>query len=209
MPLTIKLNDKQFTLSNECLLAFKSAFDKTRVKERGMMLCQNTEVTPAEEIIGGSTSIKVKNCVTVKDEVIKRRPPIGFYHTHPVGDSAPSWYDAFGTISRSIRRDEADLDCRSAKRDGRVRCDTVKEIPTREAYWHLTQRRPKMKFTSAEDDPEIWQYFTTPFSFPVSDIPEIVRPTKIREEHFECEGRKYIRYFDTLTRRQWTVEVKA
>lgn len=206
MPLTIKLNDKQFTLSNECLLAFKSAYDKTRVKERGMMLCQDTEVTPGDEIIGGSTSVKVRNCVTVKDEVIRRRPPIGFYHTHPVGDSAPSWYDAFSTVARSIRRGEPDLDCRGAKGDGRVRCDTIKEMPTIEAYRHLTQRRPKMRLTGAEEDPEIWQYFATPFSFPVSDIPVIVTP--VREEHFVgVGGRKFIRYFDTISKRQWTIEV--
>lgn len=60
--------------------------------------------------------------------------------------------------------------------------------------------------TDARDDPEIWQHFGEPFSFQAADIPRIVQ--RIREEHFVgIEGRKFIRYYDTIAKRQWTVEV--
>lgn len=207
MPLTVEINGKQFILSNECLLALKSALDKTKEKERGLALCQDTEVTPGRESIGGRTSITVRNCVKVKNEVISRRPQVGFYHTHPGSSSDPSWHDALGIISRSVRRSQSDLGCRGGQMDGTIRCDTVRGIPTREVYERLRKRRQKMKFTAAQDDPEIWQYFDTPFSFQASDIPGIVQ--RIREEHFVgVDGRKFIRYFDTINKRRWTVEVK-
>jgi len=206
MPLTVELDGKQFNLSNECLLALENTLDKTQIKERGFALCQNTEVTPGEEVIGGRNSIKIKNCFKVKDEVIRRRPLIGFYHTHPLSDSNPSWHDALSIIDRSVRTGRPDLGCRGGQ-DGIIRCDTVKEIPPKDVYEQLRRRSSKMVFTDARDDPEIWQYFGSPSLLRAKDIPGIVQ--RVREEHFVgVEGRKFIRYFDTINKRRWTVEVK-
>jgi len=206
MPLTVRLNGKQFILSNQCLEALKRSLDKTKVKERGVALCQDTEITPGPEIIGGRASITIRNCTYVKNEVISRRPEVGFYHTHPLSDSAPSWHDALAIIGRSIRRGKPDLGCRGGTSDRIIRCDTVKQAPPQEVYEELRKRRARMKFTDARDDPEIWQHFGEPFSFPASDVPQIVQ--RIREEHFVgIGGRKFIRYFDTIAKRQWTVEV--
>ncbi|GAH87059.1 unnamed protein product, partial [marine sediment metagenome] len=86
-------------------------------------------------------------------------------------------------------------------------CDTVKEIPPKDVYEQLRRRSSKMVFTDAQDDPEIWQYFGSPSLLRASDIPGIVQ--KVREEHFVgVDGRKFIRYFDTINKRRWTIEVK-
>lgn len=203
------LGSHQFTLSNECLEAMKGTLDRTKVKERGFGLCENSEVTPGREVIGGRGSITIRNCTTVKDAVVRKRPPVGFYHTHPESTSRPSWWDALSVISRSISRGKPWLDCRGGRADNMVRCDTVKDIPSTQTYENLKKRRLKMAFKLAEQDPEIWQYFTNHFSFAAKDIPEIIKPTGITEKHFVgIDGRRFIRYFDTIRRRQWTVEVK-
>ena len=192
MPLTMKLDDNEFTLSDDCLVAMATSLWRTKVKERGFSLCQNTEITPSPEHLGGQGSISVRNC--------PGRPRIGHYHTHPRGVSNPSWWDAYSALANSSTRHQPWLDCRGSKDDKTIRCDTVKFVPPLVDVVNLERRRQKMRYSWAEDDPEIWQYFATPYSFPVREVPEIIRPPvpvaapRIKTEEVVYSQSRFIRY---------------
>lgn len=201
MPLKMTLDDKEFTLSNEALVAMATTLWRTRVKERGLMLCEDTEVTPGPEHIGGPWSIGVRNC--------RGKPRIGHYHTHPspAGTSAPSWYDAYSIIDQSLIHPSLPpwLGCRGGKDDETIRCDTVKKVPSIAELALLKAERPKMKYTPAEADPKIWKYFAEPYSFPVRKVPEIIKPPvpvvapRIKTEEVRFAESLFMRYTDLDT----------
>ncbi len=200
MPLTIKLDDKEFTFSDKCLEAMATTLWRTKVKERGFMFCSESvgvkrvnlfgEITPGKEHIGGRGSIGVRNCKEQRE---------GHYHTHPVGDTSPSYADALSIISMSILRERPMLGCRGAKKDENIRCDTVTELPPKDVYLRL--KRKASRITSPELDPETWKYFATPYNIPVRKIPEIIRPPalppvapRIKTEQFSFAGSGFMKY---------------
>lgn len=162
MPLTMRLDDQEFTLSDESLMAMATSLARTRVKERGFSLCQDTEITPSFEHLGGRGSINERNCLG--------RPRVGYYHTHPTGPSRPSWWDAYSIVSASYRANSPSLGCRGAIEDGIIRCDTVKKAPDLVTVLELKGKRAAMRYTAAEDDPEIWRHFTEPHTIWARDI---------------------------------------
>lgn len=201
MPLKIKLDDNEFTLSDDCLKEMATAFWHTKVKERGFMLCQDTEITPSPEHIGGQGSIRERNC--------RGKPRVGYYHTHPPpATSHPSWWDAYSILASSHRDNSPQLGCRGGKADGQIRCDTVKKVPNLAIVQELKRKRARMRFTSAEDDPEIWRHFATPYSFPARQVPEMIKPPvqpplvpapEIKVEELVFAGSAFMRYTNLET----------
>ena len=168
MPLTMTLNGNEFTLSNQALEAMATTFWRTRVKERGRMLCRDGEITASPEHIGGRWSITTRNC--------RGKMEAGDFHTHPVGPSAPSWWDAFSILSTSYRHHRPVLGCRGAKADGLIRCETARRVPTLAELQYLKTKRRRMRGTWAHDDPEIAKYLSESQSFEVRKVPEFIKP---------------------------------
>lgn len=202
MPLKITLNDNEFTLSDESLVAMATSFWRTKVKERGLMLCQDgIKIVPSTEHIGGPGSIGERDCHGL--------PRVGFFHTHPgFATSAPSWWDAYSIMFQSERTDTPQLGCRGGKGDGRIRCDTVKEVPSLDTVRRLKAKRSKMRGASAEDDPEMWQHFAKPYSFPAKEVPEIIKPPeavplipapRITTEEVVFAGSRFVKYTNEET----------
>jgi hypothetical protein len=168
MPLTITLDGNQFTFSNQALEAIATTFWRTRVKERGRMLCGEREVTAGPEHIGGPGSITARNCRGI--------PEAGYFHTHATGSSAPSWWDAFAILSDSYRHKKPSLGCRGAKEDGLIRCETAKRLPTITELQYLKTKRHKMGGSWAHSDPEIAKYLSESYSFEARKVPELIKP---------------------------------
>lgn len=175
MPLKMRLDSQEFTLSNESLLAMAQSLLKTRVKERGFMLCQGFapggglagEITPGQEHIGGPGAISVRDCHS--------KAIAGHFHTHPQSDdSAPSWHDAYSILWMS-RRYGPYIGCRAGTADKTIRCDTLKRPPTDGEMAHLKRKQSRMRFTDAQRDPDIWQYMGPSYSIQADRIPDIIR----------------------------------
>jgi hypothetical protein len=190
----MKLDGNKFTLSNQALEAIATTFWRTRVKERGRMLCQDDQITAGEEHIGGPASITARNC--------RGKPPVGDFHTHPPpSPSAPSWWDAFSILSNSYHHNRPALGCRGAKADGLIRCETARQIPTLAELAYLKAKRPRMRYTWAESDPEIAKYLSESHSFEVRKVPEIIKPPapppvapRIKTEELVFAGSMFKRY---------------
>jgi len=194
MPLTVTLNNNQFTFSDQALEAIATTFWRTRVKERGRMLCRSdNEIIAGPEHIGGAGSITTYNCRGI--------PEAGDFHTHPTGNSAPSWWDAYAILATSYRRNKPVLGCRGAKEDGLIRCETVNRLPTIVELQYFKEKRHKMRGTWAHTDPEIAGYLTESYSFEVRKVPEIIRPPappplmpRIKTEELVFAGSMFKRY---------------
>ena len=195
MPLSLKLNKHEFTLSDKCLTAMAAAVLHTKVKERGFALCQYPEITPSEEHIGGPGSITERNC--------RGKPPrVGSFHTHPPhSPSSPSWWDAYTIMSQTYRHGIPWLGCRGSKFDGEIRCDTVKDFPSLATLHYFQKKRREMRYVAAEDDPDMWQHFAHPYSFALRDVPKIIKPPapvpaapRIKSEELVFAQSKFVRY---------------
>lgn len=175
MPLKMRLDSHEFTLSNETLIAMAQSLLRTKVKERGLMLCQDWspeqrpagEITPGQEHIGGPGSISVRNC--------GGKVHVGHFHTHPGSDSAPSWHDAYSILWNSRNYLAPFLGCRAGTNDKTIRCDTLKRLPTSGELAYLKRKRSRMRFTDAQKDPDIWQYMGPSYSIHSDRIRDIIR----------------------------------
>lgn len=175
MPLKIKLDSQDFTLSNHVLTAMAQSLLKTRVKERGFMLCQGFaptgalggEITPGQEHLGGPGAISVRDCLP--------KAIAGHFHTHPGSDSAPSWHDALSILNMSANYNVPYLGCRGGTEDKTIRCDTAKRLPTSGELAYLKRKSHRMRFTDAQRDPDIWQYMGPSYSLQADRIPDIIR----------------------------------
>jgi hypothetical protein len=192
----MSLGDHKFTLSNQCLQAMAETFWHTRVKERGNMLCDGDEIMAGPEHIGGASSITTRDCHTLS------RAHIGHFHTHPgSASSVPSWWDALNILQNSVKMQKPWLGCRAGKGDQMVRCDTVAHLPSLLEVSELMLKRRRKRFSYAPDDPEIWRHFTTPYSFPVASIPDLIKapptpapPPNIKEETFVFAKSAFVKY---------------
>lgn len=192
MPLNFKLDDQEFTLSNECLFAVADTLERTKVKERGRMLCRDFvkkadgkmelvgEIMPGREHIGGRGSITERNCPGAVG--------VGHFHTHPTGSSDPSWWDAYSIIANSYHAARTWLGCRGATEDQMVQCNTVKRLPTKTELQELRARHRRMKYTRAEADPEIRKHLTEPYKLPAKQIPNFIFEVPEYPEYLvECD----------------------
>lgn len=183
MPLKMVLDDKENTLSDDALKDMAATLWRTRVKERGRMLCGRKptklkvtdevryvgEIDAGPERIGGKHSIHGRDC--------GGRAMVGSYHTHPSdGWSRPSWGDAYEIMWSSYHYALPWLGCRGGKDDETIRCETVTRMPTLPELQHFKKKRVKLAHTEAEADPEIMRYITESYSFPVRKVPEIIKP---------------------------------
>lgn len=201
MPLKMTLDDKEFTLSNEALVAMATTLWRTRVKERGLMFCQDTEITPGREYIGGKYSVRGHNCAG--------KPRVGDFHTHPTGTADLSWWDAYAILSASYWHEKPWLGCRGSKvpiPSGEIQCQTAKKIPILPELQHFAKKRARMRFTAARDDPEIRQYITSEHSFPARKVPEIIKPPvpvpvapRIKTEELVFAESRFMKYTDLDT----------
>lgn len=173
MPLTMKLDDHEFTLSDSCLKTIAATLWHTRAKERGNMLCARYgEIDAGREHIGGRGSITERNCPA-------NSITTGHFHTHPTGVADPSWWDAYAIMKHSQEISKPYLGCRATKApipSGEIQCQTVKRVPTPAEVAHFKGKRRKMRYTWAKQDWEIMEYITEPYSFPARKIPEIIKP---------------------------------
>jgi len=206
MPLTITLNGNKFTLSDQALESMATTLFRTRKKERGRMLCaDDDEITASVEHIGGQGSISHRNCRGKKEA--------GYFHTHPLGSSDPSWWDAYAILAHSNRHGRPMLGCRGAKADGLIRCETAKRIPTLLELSYLKRKRPKMKFTSALDDPEVFTYLTNSVVFEARKVPELIKPapppipTRIKVEDVVFASSLFKKYTNLDTGESWVERV--
>ncbi len=176
MPLDFRLDHNDFTLSDECLDAMARVLKKTRVKERGFMLCAESPsapIYPSSDRIGGANSIKVRDCRGQGRGIV-----VGAYHTHPDSTCAPSWYDAFALIRRAFGCQRPTLGCRAGTKDKTVRCEAVKETPTLVEVNYFLSKRKGRAGTLATTDPEICAHLTEPIMFPISWKPEPKKTTR-------------------------------
>jgi len=200
MPIKVTILGVEVELTDALLIKMAESFYKTKRAERGFALCfseRKRQFLPGAEHTGGRYSITTRNCTEVPETYLA-----GYYHTHAVGTSKPSWLDFYDVaVGRKM------IDCRGGTLDGRIRCDALRRVPKEVEIDTLAKRRRKRPIMGAEEDPTMKNLIETILDIPAEEIPKIVKPPpppvpvvpKVREEQVEFATSKFVKYIDIDT----------